>query len=254
MIITDLIPSDLPLYVAAGLVIFSFFTSAITAAFGIGGGVMMLAALASFLPPLAIIPTHGAVQLGSNAGRTAVMRKSVNWRLFLFFVVGALVGGIAASQLVVALPRDVLRLILGIFILWTVWGPKLHKFDVSEKGFSLVGVVSTFATMFVGATGPLIAACLPTEKLGRLGTVGTHGACMTIQHAIKVSVFAFIGFGFLEWLPLILAMVAFGFLGTLIGKKILERLPEQYFRNVFRAILTILALRLIWVAGATFLV
>lgn len=47
----------------------SFFTSLITAAFSIGGGFIMLAVLAQVLAPVALIPVHGAVQLGSSAGR-----------------------------------------------------------------------------------------------------------------------------------------------------------------------------------------
>ena len=66
---------DLGLLVAASLV-----TSFITAAFGIGGGVVLLVFLALVLPPAALIPVHGIVQLGSNAGRACIMLKEVVWR------------------------------------------------------------------------------------------------------------------------------------------------------------------------------
>ncbi len=57
----------------------SFATSFITAAFGIGGGAVMLAALATLLPAAAIIPVHGLVQLGSNAGRAAILTKFIRF-------------------------------------------------------------------------------------------------------------------------------------------------------------------------------
>jgi hypothetical protein len=47
----------------------SFAGSFITAAFGIGGGIAFLADCAVLLPPAAIIPIHGVVQLGSNSVR-----------------------------------------------------------------------------------------------------------------------------------------------------------------------------------------
>ena len=72
---------DVPLHaglgwaLAGGLAAASFVTSFITAAFGIGGGGVLLALLASVLPPAALIPVHGLVQLGSNAGRAAIMAR-----------------------------------------------------------------------------------------------------------------------------------------------------------------------------------
>jgi hypothetical protein len=38
-------------------------------AFGIGGGAALLAVMASLVPPAALIPVHGVVQVGSNLGR-----------------------------------------------------------------------------------------------------------------------------------------------------------------------------------------
>ena len=46
------IPSELTSLEALGLIVFSYFTSAVTVTFGIGGGVMMLMAMASILPLL----------------------------------------------------------------------------------------------------------------------------------------------------------------------------------------------------------
>jgi hypothetical protein len=48
--------------VAGLLIVASFATSFITAAFGIGGGGVLLAILASLVPPAALIPVHGLVQ------------------------------------------------------------------------------------------------------------------------------------------------------------------------------------------------
>ena len=65
----QLLPEGLAVYPAIALIIASFFTSALTAAVGIGGGLSMLALMAYVIPPFALIPVHGLVQLGSNASR-----------------------------------------------------------------------------------------------------------------------------------------------------------------------------------------
>jgi uncharacterized protein len=68
---------------------------------------------------------------------------------------------------------------------------------------------------------------------------------MSIQHALKVLAFGYLGFAFKDWLPLIAAMIGAGFLGTWYGTKLLEKLPEAMFQKILRGLLTILALDLL---------
>ena len=248
-----LLPDSIPLWAGISLILFSYVTSAVTVAFGLGGGVMMLVALGSVLPPLAVIPVHGVVQFGSNAGRAYVMRAHTERRLFGFFVIGALIGIAIAAQIVVSVPQAALQALLALFILYTVWGPKLGKHKVPAPAFIGVGAVTSFATMFVGATGPLLAAFLPPDRYGKMATVATHSACMTVQHGVKVVAFGIVGFAFPEWLPLIAAMIATGFLGTATGKKVLEWMPERVFAIGFKTVLTLLAARLLWVGVSSLL-
>ena len=51
------------------LIILAGFTSMVSAAFGAGGGLMLLVIMASMMPMSVVIPVHGLVQLGSNANR-----------------------------------------------------------------------------------------------------------------------------------------------------------------------------------------
>jgi len=84
----------------------------------------------------------------------------------------------------------------------------------------------------------------------RMTHVATHALLMTVQHLLKTVAFGFLGFAFSVWLPLIAAMIAAGFLGTVVGKKVLVRIDEKRFKLALNAILIVLALRLIW-GGAT---
>jgi uncharacterized protein len=247
--LTGLLPPEVSPLLALALVLLSFFTSALTAAAGIGGGVVMLSVMASVLPPLVVIPVHGVVQLGSNVGRAVLLRPDIHWRLLVLFGIGAMAGAAAGARLFVALPVPVLQLLLGLFILYAVWGPRLRPADLPEGGFVAVGLGATFLTMFVGATGPFVAAFLSPARLGRNTVVATHAACMSLQHGLKAIAFGFIGFAFAPWIALLAAMITSGFLGTLAGRSILVRLPERLFARIFSAVLTVLALRLLWQAA-----
>lgn len=76
---TDLLPPELGGIALLVVIAASGATSMITAIFGLGGGLILLAVLATILPPAVLIPVHGLVQLGSNAGRTLAMWRHVMW-------------------------------------------------------------------------------------------------------------------------------------------------------------------------------
>lgn len=243
-----LLPLDVSALAAAGLVALSLFTSALTAAAGIGGGLVLLSVMATFLAPVVVIPIHGVVQLGSNAGRAALLRQHINRQILLPFALGSLLGVAVGAKLFVALPTPVLQIILGLFVLASVWLPKLKASSIPNRGFAVVGIVGSFVTMFVGATGPFVASFITPDRLERHAVVATHAACMTVQHSLKVVAFGFLGFAFLPWVPLLAAMIGAGFIGTMLGRRLLDRLPHAMFKRIFKAILTVLALRLLYAA------
>lgn len=240
-----LVPPGIDAASAAALVALSFVTSAMTGALGLGGGVLMLSVMAQLLPPAVLLPVHGVVQVGSNLGRAMLMRRDIARRLVPFFVAGSLAGVAIGAQIVLALPRSILLALLGGFILWSIWTPKLRPANLPAPWFTLVGLVSAFCTMFVGATGPLVAAFLVPDPLTRHQVVATHAAFMTLQHGLKVGAFTALGFAFLPWLPMLALMIGLGFLGTIVGRRLLDRTPGPRFALGFKLVLSALALKII---------
>lgn len=242
-----LLPPDLGEADFAALLAASFAGSFITVAFGIGGGVLLLAVMASLVPPVVLIATHGVIQLGSNAGRVLLMPRHILWTVLPAFAIGSVLGAATGGLLVVNLPGALVQLGLGLFIVWSVLGrpPRgVRDWPVA------VGAVSSFLTMFFGATGMLVAVYTKSLFLDRRGHVATHAALMTLQHAIKVVVFGLLGFAYGPWLGFVAAMIAAGFLGTLAGRLLLEQLADGVFRRALDLILLVLAARLVW-ASAT---
>ena len=241
-----LLPETLGAIPALLLVIASFFTSALTAAFGVGGGVAMLALLGLFVPVAALIPVHGAVQLGSNTGRAWHQRAHIRFSIATPFILGSLIGAAAGAYFVVQLPDALLKLVLGVFVIAVTWTKIPGAAQLSHAGLAAGSAVLALATMFVGATGPLLSAffaqIIPDD---RKALIATHAAGMTVQHALKVITFALAGFAFWRWLPFIALMIASGYLGTIYGTRLLEKLPEETFRRWFKIGLTLLALDLI---------
>lgn len=246
----ELLPSELGPLTGLALLGVSFLGSFITAAFGIGGGIVVLAVFASLLSPAALIPVHGVIQLGSNAGRAIVMREHISFAVFVPFAIGALIGVVLGALIVVDLPPAAIQIGVGCFILWTIVA-KPPPF--LRRAAWIAGAASTFLTMFFGATGPFVAAYIKSHGFGRMNYVGTHAACMTLQHGLKVVAFGILGFAFGPYLVLIAGMIAFGFAGTVVGRKVLMKIDEKRFNLALNAILILLSLRLVWAGASTYL-
>ena len=241
--LVSLLPPAMPLLDAGLLVAASLVTSFISAAFGIGGGFTLIALLALLLPPAALIPVHGIVQFGSNAGRVGIMLKDVVWRPVLPFFIGTVIGAALGAMVVVQLPPWAVQLALGIFIIWAVFA-KLPP--IQQRYILLGGVVSSFLTMFFGATGNFIAAMVKSMDLEPVPHVATHSLMMTFQHFVKVLIFGMIGFQFGPYMILITGMLISGFIGTVIGSRFLSKAGGRYFKPVLNTILFLAATRLIW--------
>ena len=241
-----LLPEGLDPVVAALLVIASAFTSALTAAFGVGGGIAMLTLMGLFVPVAALIPVHGAVQLGSNTGRAWHQRANVRMDVAAPFIAGSVVGAIIGAFVVIQLPDALLKLVLGAFVIAITWTkiPGIEK--LTRAGLAVASVVVALLGMLVGATGPLVSVLFAQFFANdRKALVATHAAGMVAQHGLKIVVFGLAGFAFAEWLPLIGAMIVSGFLGTVYGTRLLERMPEESFRKWFKIAITVLALDLL---------
>lgn len=240
----DVIPAD----IFALLTVTAAFTAFFTACFGIGGGVMLLGVMAQVLPPQLIIPLHGVVQLCSNGGRTLLGWQHIQWRVIGAFLPGAIIGALLGSLVLVALPPSIMYLTIAAFILYSCWGPKLPKMMFGTMGTLIAGAITTFISLFAGATGPLVAAFIKQLSVDRFRTVATFAMAMSLQHGVKIAVFEGMGVSLFDWWPLLVCMIASGALGTWIGFKMLKRLADKHFQTAFSVVLTLLAIRLIWQA------
>ncbi len=233
-----------------GLIVTAGVTSFITSSLGIGGGVMLLAILAQFLPAQIIVPVHGIVQLGSNLGRAIMSARHIDWALIRAFTPGAVVGAALGSMVLVNLPGAAIYLSIAAFTLLLCWGPPLPTIAAGRAGAAALGVTTTFLTLFVGATGPLVGAFVRQRQIDRFATVSTFAAAMSLQHTLKAIVFQWAGFDLRPWLVLVAAMIAAGMLGTWLGLRVLHRFEDRHFATTFKVMLTLLSVRLIWQAFA----
>ncbi|MCZ4271134.1 sulfite exporter TauE/SafE family protein [Maritalea porphyrae] len=243
--ISALVPSGLDGWIALILVIASFFTSGLTAALGLGGGITLIAILTFFLPAAIAVPMHGVVQLGSNAGRAFLRRKDIQWQYAIWFALGGIPGAMLGGQVAVWMPNQLFTLLIAAFLLYSVWGPKPSSKNRRPLALFSFGGFAAFISMIIGVSGPIVAGLLKFIE-DRKPFVATHAVLMTFQNIAKIAVFVFLGFSFYDYAALLIAMVGAGFAGTWVGGKMLDRLPEKLFRQAFKIAMTAIALILIY--------
>lgn len=240
---------DTDVWLFIGLTAASFITHFCGMVTGAAGGLMLLAILATFFPPVVVVPLHTIVQLVSNIGRVVIMWRYVVRQFLLPFLIGSVIGAAAGAQIFVSLSTGVLQGIIAIFLLVALWLPKLARLGSDRGRFGVIGFAATFIGVFVSATGNLMAPFLHHAVPDRRNYVSTFGALMVIMHTAKVVAFMTVGIALHAYAPLIVALIASGILATWVGSHVLNKVPEKFFRTVFKVILTLLAIRLFYVAG-----
>ena len=235
----------------AVLVVAALATSTLSAIVGMAGGITLLSVMLLFLPPLAVIPLHGVVQLVSNSSRTVIQRKHLRWDIIARYGVLLLPMGFVGLQLVRHLPEPALKAAIGVFVLIATWLPRFfllgahpERANPKRRFFALGGVVGVL-NIAVGATGPLIAPFFLNLGLTRFELIGTKAGCQALGHLVKIAIFGVAGFAFPEYGSLLALLCLAVLVGTWLGSRLLAHVNEVWFVRLYKAVLTLIALRLV---------
>ena len=158
-------PSGLTEFTVYFLIFASMMTSFISSAFGIGGGAILLGLLAIKLPPFALLPIHGIVQIGSNLGRAIIFFKEIKKDVLIPFIVGTILGSSIGGTFFIKIEPWILQLVVASFILWSVFG-KIPAIGAKHVIFG--GMFSGFFTMLFGASGTLVAGMMELDLIDEL--------------------------------------------------------------------------------------
>lgn len=210
-------------------------------------GGITFATMASILPPTAVIPIQATVEAASGIFRVILLRHLVDLRFLFLFMIGGSAGfiiGLGARTYIP--PSDaLLQIIMGFFILLTTWVP-LSKFLVRSDGVPwIVGLATSFASLFIGGVAALIAAALDQKRADHGAVIATMTASLIYQHSIKVLIFGMLGFSFAAYADLMIAMFIAAVIGTWAGKRMLVNVPQHVIKIVFKVLVTGLGIKVL---------
>ena len=228
------------------LTLAAFGTSLLTSLIGLGGGVVLMLLMPGLIPLAAILPVHAVVQFVSNVARVGFAYRHVDWTLFTPVLLGSVVGAFFGSHGADFVSLDWLPAVAGVIIMIVTWVPLGRFMPTGRSALFTLGFYQTGLGMLAGATGPLGAAVLGKINAQREWLVVNTGIYMTLNHGVRSVAFSLLGFAFAPWWKTIVIMSGATIFGAWLGTRLRQRLPQSNFQQIFRWVITVLALRMIW--------
>lgn len=216
-----------------------------------GGGIFLLAVSTFVLPISAVVPVNSTIIIASLFFRLMYFHRYILWDLSRPFAIGAVIGAILGVTTFSLLSEFAISLMLGITILAMLWLPPIPLRINLPKPFLWLGAAHTWLSAITGLGG-LLQGYLLRGKHPRHAIVGTIAACMFWMSILKISGYIWIGFDYSPYFTLILIAIFASFLGTWVGKRFLGYITDNQFRLIMRLILTLMAVRLFWVAWSLY--
>ncbi|WP_108063859.1 sulfite exporter TauE/SafE family protein [Poseidonibacter lekithochrous] len=223
----------------------TFFTSTVAGIVGLGGGMMLIAILPSFLPLNALIPVHGLTQMSSNFSRAVFGYKDVQYETIPKFLIGSLAGIALFASIISMISLEYVPLFIGAYILLSLWSKKFNNKIKKYENYYLVGFLQSGLSIVVGATGPLTMTLLLKDYEDKDKVVATGAALMSITHILKVFVFMYFGFVFFDYIGIIIAMIIGAVAGSYAGTKLRDKIDGKKFTMILKVLLSALAVKLI---------
>ena len=232
------------------VILASFFTASISAITGMGGGIALLSIM-TFLPYThrQLVAIHGLIQLMSNSSRMYFLRENVDKKIVKSFLLGLLPSALIVMFLLKEL-GDLrrLQLLIAGLIFYVLFKPKkLKPLKIKKENFYILGLLIGFLGPLIGATGPFLAPFFLRDDLVKNEIIATKAAVQMLGHMIKLPIFIYAGFNYFDFSTEILGYLLLTIMGTRFGVYLLKLLSEQTFRLIYKGVLFLSALRILYV-------
>lgn len=223
----------------------TFFTSTVAGVIGLGGGMMLIAILPSFIPVNALIPVHALTQMSSNFSRAVFGYKDVKLEVIPKFLLGSMIGISFFAGILYFISLEYVPLFIGSYILLSLWSQKFNDKIKRYESYVLIGFFQTGLSIVVGATGPLATTLLVKDYDDKHVIVATAATLMSITHILKVIVFMFFGFVFFDYIGVLTAMIIGAIAGSWAGTKLRDKIDGKKFLIILKVLLSLLAIKII---------
>lgn len=224
------------------------FGSLISSLTGLGGGTLILAGLLVVYPPELAIPLHAFTQLSANGLRTGIHAKTVHWKIVLAY--GALMLPFAwmGAKIFDLINPSWLKLLVGAMILISILPLKIKpKSEPGTRTFMLLGGISGFLGIFVGAVGPMVTPFFNRLKLSRNGNIATKSAGQLLLQTSKIIAFGgAAGINFMSLKDHIGLLIAGTLIGVGLSIPLSKKISDQKFDMAVNIMLGVISIKILF--------
>jgi len=230
---------------AAGVGVAAFVGATLAAVSGFGGAAVLLPVLVAVFGPRLAVPILTVAQLVGNGSRVWFNRHEVDYRVVGWFALGGIPLAIAGGILFATAPLQVLTRVIGAFLILIVLWRRLRPgvtWRPSLRDFAGIGAVSSLLSAIVGSVGPLMAPLFLAYGLVKGAYIGTEACATVVMHVTKLAVYRQAAV-----LPnaALMAGLALGpvmIVGSWVGHRIVDRMPERVFVAVIELTMVVAGL------------
>jgi uncharacterized membrane protein YfcA len=223
----------------------ALFAATLAAVTGFGGAAVLLPVLVAAFGIRAAIPILTVAQLIGNASRVWFNRGEVEWHVVGWFALGGVPLALAGGYLFATAPLPALTRMLGAFLLlivvWRHVRPRQPR-RFPAPVFAGIGAGSSFLSALLGSVGPIMAPFFLAYGLTRGAYIGTEACSTVVMHVVKLVAYretaVLSGPDVISGLILGPIMI----LGSFLGKRIVDRIPEKVFVIIIEIVLIVAGL------------
>ena len=231
------------------LAVVALAASTLAAISGFGGAAVLLPALTWIFGVREAIPILTVAQLIGNGSRVWFNRREVRWRVVGWFALGGVPAALVGGALFAKAPLPFLTRLLGIFlILIVVWRhirPAIRT-KPPLRSFAFIGAGASFLSALLGSVGPIMAPFFLAYGLIKGAYIGTEAMATVVMHVVKLVAYheTSILTAHAIWAGLALGPIMV--LGSFLGKRVVDRLPEKIFVWIIEATLIVAGVMFLW--------
>jgi uncharacterized membrane protein YfcA len=199
-----------------------------------GGGAMLLVPFVSFFAPAnAVAPI---INIGNFIGRPArifLFWQHIAWPVVFAYLPGALLGALIGGWLLKGLNLDWVQLLVGLFLISTLFqfklGKKEQSFSMYLPAFPILGFFVAALSTVAGATGAVLNPFFINYGVTKERLVATKAFNSFAVALIQIPTYYALGLLSRDVLTAGLAIGAGAFLGNYLGKKMLHKMTNRQF-------------------------
>ena len=228
--------------------IIAFFTSILAGAFGFGTAIILIPIASFFFEIKKAIAILTIMFISINLSQIWYFWRHVDWKLVSYMLVGAIPAVVIGAFLMIILPSELLKRVLGFVILFYIINEFFKIFKNVKLSKPMISVVSFFYGFFSGIVGT--GDSIKSSLLIHLGYtkekfIVIMGITALVMNIIKTLIFSKFSLISLTDIPLIIILVFIAIIGTYVGRLFLKKISPKLFRNAILGMLTIISFKLI---------